>query len=539
MGFGSVFKEAWDATSTAGKQTFQGMATAAANARDATSQLAKRAATAGVEGAKAAGTFVVDAANTVLDAGVDGAKAAGTFAVDTANTVVDVGVTGVKTVGTAGSFVVRKAAAATLLTGEALAGAGLYALGHVAAPVVSVGNKSYQTAKTAYQDVKEKFFPHQPVATPCLKCLGAEPAVERKTRIEKRNALIEKGRASSDPATKKAADELKADMKAVEMARLTGNSYDQYDPDKSDEQKKPPEPWHAMSDQEIEAAGLSVDDVKASKAVIYTVPPDFPFEPKTVVAFRGTTGETEDILTDHDQALGLKTDQYEAAKRLGKQLGEMMPGCEVTGHSLGGGKAQAAGVAGGLKGQMFNSAGLNPITMKLSSDGLQPYAGNFVQYRAEGGISKGGGDPLTGVQNSPTAQKAVYGAAQGMQGVAQANRWALDELGVEVPWHKLPQSAQETVKGVVDRVLDVTPQEAMKNHEFSGGKWYLPPAVGEVRGLTSKTSEGEDSGIAAQHSVTNLVYGFESRKTGDIQMLLDKTGEPGKASDYVGKMVMK
>lgn len=535
MGFGAVFKEAWSTASAAGKQTFQGMATAAANARHATSQLAKRAATAGVEGAKAAGTFVVDAANTVVDAGVESAKAVGTFAVDTANTVVDASVKVVKTAGTAGSFVVRKAAAASLLTGEALVGTSLYGFGKV----LSVGNKAYQTTKTAYQDVKEKFFPHQPVATPVMMCLGAEPAAERKTRIEKRNALIEKGRRSSDPATKKAADELKADMKAVEMARLTGNSYDQYDPDKSVEQKKPPEPWHAMSDLEIEAAGLSVEDVKASKAVIYTVPPDFPFEPKTVVAFRGTTGETEDILTDHDQALGLKTDQYEAAKRLGERLGKKMRDCEVTGHSLGGGKAQAAGVAGGLKGQMFNSAGLNPITMNLSSDGLGPYAGNFVQYRAEGGISKGGGDPLTGVQNSPTAQKAVYGAAQGLQGVAQANRWALDELGVEVPWHKLPQSAQETVKGVVDRVLDVTPQEAMKNHKFSGGKWYLPPAVGEVRGLTSKTSEGEDSGIAAQHSVTNLVYGFESRKTGDIQMLLDKTGEPGKASDYVGKMVMK
>lgn len=397
----------------------------------------------------------------------------------------------------------------------------------------------YKIAKSVYQDVKEKFFPHQPVATPDFKCLGSDPAAARKARIEKRKALIKKGCLSKDPAASQAAEELKSDMKAVEMARLSDNSYSQYDPEKSDAEKKPPEPWHAMTEREAIAAGLNWQNVQASKAVIYTVPADFPFEPKTVVAFRGTTGETEDVFADHDQALGIKHKQYEAAKRLGVALGQNIPGCEVTGHSLGGGKAQAAGVAGRLKGQMFNSAGLNPKTMGMKVDGLEPFANNFIQYRSEGGLSKGGGDPLTGVQNSPAAQQAVYGLAQGMQGVAKANRWALEELGMELPWGKLPESSRATVKGLVDRVLDVTPQEAANNYGFSNGRWYLPPAVGEVRGVTSKTADGEDSSLAAQHSMPNLVNGIESRKSEDIQVLLEKTGQPGPVSDYIGTMVMK
>ena len=180
------------------------------------------------------------------------------------------------------------------------------------------------------------------------------------------------------------------------------------------------------------------------------MPPDFPFDPKTVVAFRGTTGEAEDILTDHDQALGLKTRQYDAATDLGKQLKDQMPGTEVTGHSLGGGKAQAAGVAGGLKGSMFNSAGLHPKTSGMSPAKLASQAGLFQQYRAEG---EGGGDPLTGLQNSRALQDRLYGGALGLQKLAQANQWALDELGIQDPLAMLPESVQPLARGLADRIL--------------------------------------------------------------------------------------
>jgi hypothetical protein len=88
-------------------------------------------------------------------------------------------------------------------------------------------------------------------------------------------------------------------------------------------------------------------------------------------------------------------------------------------------------------------------------------------------------------------------------------------------------------------VLKVTPEQAQKNFDFSGGKWFIPPALGEIRGVPSKTAEGDDSSIPAQHSIVNLVYGIESRKSGDIQILLAGTDNPGPPGNYIGPMVLK
>ena len=104
---------------------------------------------------------------------------------------------------------------------------------------------------------------------------------------------------------------------------------------------------------------------------------------------------------------------------------------------------------------------------------------------------------------------------------------------------RCPTSSKELAGGLLDRVLNVTPGQAQKNFDFSGGKWYIPPALGEIRGVPSKTVDGEDSGIAAQHSIVNLVYGIETRKSGDIDTLLTGTDNPGPAVNYIGPMVMK
>ena len=250
-----------------------------------------------------------------------------------------------------------------------------------------------------------------------------------------------------------------------------------------------------------------------------------------MVAFRGTTAEAEDILTDHDQALGLETEQYKAATDLGRQLRLRIPGAEVTGHSLGGGKAQAAGVAGGLKGSMFNAAGLHPKSVNMSPAELTTHASHFNQYRAEG---VDGGDPLTGLQNSREWQQRVYGGAQGLQAMVQANRWALKELGVDDPLALLPEKVQSLARGLTDRLLNVTPQEAARNLAYSGGQWYVPPALGEVRGVASKTAQGHDTPFEQQHGIGGVINGLETRKAGDIKQLLAGTGQPGPASDYIG-----
>ena len=236
----------------------------------------------------------------------------------------------------------KKAAAGAFVGAEGVAavaaGATGYAGYQVAKPLVgAVG--AVQKAAAA---VKNRFSPQRPALVPCVPCQECMTAKERAARIEKRNALIAQAQASPDPVVRAAGTELKSDMHAVELASLSEDTYNQYNPNATN--KTPPSPWKAMTPDELRAADIDVDDMKTARAVVYKCPDDFPFDPKTVVAFQGTTADPDDILADHDQALGLKTSQYEAAKKLGKQLNgnSEFEDAEVTGHSLGGGKAQAA-----------------------------------------------------------------------------------------------------------------------------------------------------------------------------------------------------
>lgn len=80
----------------------------------------------------------------------------------------------------------------------------------------------------------------------------------------------------------------------------------------------------------------------------------------------------------------------------------------------------------------------------------------------------------------------------------------------------------------------MTPQEAARNLAYSGGQWYVPPALGAVRGVASKTAQGRDTPFEQQHGIGGVVYGLETRKSGDINKLLAGTGQPGPASDYIG-----
>ena len=431
----------------------------------------------------------------------------------------------------AGGIALNKAVATGIFGGTVAGSVAAAAIGSL-----HYGKRQFDLAtrellQDANDQIGRKFLPQRAAGQPCLPCLDESSGQARRLRIEKRQRLILHGERSPDPTVRDAAQRLKSDMHAVELARLSDNSYAQYDPKAGPKQKKPPEPWRAMTEQEIRDAGLSPKLVNDSKAVIYKLPPDFPFDPKMVATFRGTTDDAEDILTDHDQALGLKTEQYMAASDLGMQLRKFMPDAEVTGHSLGGGKAQAAGVAGGLKGCMFNAAGLHPKTANMSPAKLAAHAGRFQQYRAEG---EGGGDPLTGLQNSLAQQQKLYGGTQNLQKLARANQWASKELGVNDPLALLPESAQPLARGLVGRILDVTPQEALRNLAYSGGQWYVPPALGEVRGIASKTAKGRDTPFEQQHGIGGVIHGLETRKAGDINKLLAGTGQPGPASDYIG-----
>jgi len=182
--------------------------------------------------------------------------------------------------------------------------------------------------------------------------------------------MIRDGQRSPDPAVRAAADRFQQNNEAVELARLSNDSYAQYPP--KDPPSAPPVGWSKMSDADLRARHLDPDLMNQARAVMYQTPDDWPGGAKTVLAFRGTA-DLEDGIVGHDQAMALETKQYQAAVLLGNDVSERLgESVLVTGHSLGGGKAQAAIVGplagafgGGMKvgdaiGKAFGGSGLSP-----------------------------------------------------------------------------------------------------------------------------------------------------------------------------------
>jgi hypothetical protein len=327
----------------------------------------------------------------------------------------------------------------------------------------------------------------------------AEELAKRK-RLRERQRLIAKGKASGASAKiRAAADRLKRNNEAVELARLSDDTYAQYG---NPPVNCPPPGWKRLTGADLK--GVSPDLLSASQAVIYQTPPDWPGGQKTVLAFRGTE-DGQDLAVDHDQALALPTAQYRAAAQLGVEVGESFgPGVEVTGHSLGGGKAQAAGTVGGLKGEMFNSAGLNPATL----DGRMPTPDQFVQYRTPY-------DLLTGAQNSAVAQ-TVAGVAAGI---------VVTPFGVGM---KLGDAAQKALgfKGLTadqaawaDRLAKLAPR-AVRNLWADGA--IAPPAIGKIVEVPALYDSGDsvlDLDVLGQHSIKSVVNGIEEQKAEDVATL--------------------
>jgi hypothetical protein len=90
-------------------------------------------------------------------------------------------------------------------------------------------------------------------------------------------------------------------------------------------------------------------------------------EDQYVLAFAGTD-DLQDWIDNVWQGLGIGSNQYNAAMRIAFQLVNNSPGIPTghliaTGHSLGGGLASAAAVAGSIPADTFNAAGLHPNTL--------------------------------------------------------------------------------------------------------------------------------------------------------------------------------
>ena len=185
---------------------------------------------------------------------------------------------------------------------------------------------------------------------------------------------------------------------------------DVYDYDRNGRQEGIPG-WRPMQPDELRAVGIDpnklVSDTSGLKSVIYTDD-----KGRHVLAFSGTD-EPKDWLTNLRQGLGFEDAQYnqamavarEASAAFGKDL-------IVTGHSLGGGLALAAGYAAGVSTIVtFNASGVNDKT--LERIGLDPDAvrrdaldGTVRRYAVDGEI-------LTGLQEKTPIVRALMPDAIG------------------------------------------------------------------------------------------------------------------------------
>lgn len=81
-----------------------------------------------------------------------------------------------------------------------------------------------------------------------------------------------------------------------------------------------------------------------------------------VVAFRGSASG-EDWRNNFEQGFGLGSESYAKALLIGERLARSDAQVSMTGHSLGGGLASAAGLASGRDTITFNAAGLHDSTI--------------------------------------------------------------------------------------------------------------------------------------------------------------------------------
>ena len=120
----------------------------------------------------------------------------------------------------AGGMAMNKAVAAGIVGGTAVGTAGAAAIGSL-----HYGKRQFDLATSellqdANDQIGRKFLPQRAAGQPCLPCLDESSGQARRLRIEKRQRLLLHGERSPDPTVRDAAQRLKSDMHAVELARL-------------------------------------------------------------------------------------------------------------------------------------------------------------------------------------------------------------------------------------------------------------------------------------------------------------------------------
>jgi Protein of unknown function (DUF2974) len=168
----------------------------------------------------------------------------------------------------------------------------------------------------------------------------------------------------------------------------------------------PPGDFRVAEPSDLTALGLRPQDLTSTQSAfsarvyVQGAGADAEF----VVAFRGSSSDKTDWISNLRQGVGLNSDHYARALQIGERLARNEDAnVTLVGHSLGGGLASAAAVASGRDAATFNAAGLSNATIRSAEQARTSAgvagAGNVTAFYISGEILSAiqdGGDRIVG-----------------------------------------------------------------------------------------------------------------------------------------------
>jgi hypothetical protein len=401
------------------------------------------------------------------------------------------------------------------------------------AAAIWTANKAVSVGVSAYKDFKktaeEKAADRIDHRQPCSQTKEQRARARQQAVANTQAKLNDPNLPEQDRKELQAAqDRFVRNNQAVEYAKLSEHTYDQYDPTlRGADPKGPPPGWTVCKPEDVglDPTLLNPEPPSTFRAVVYKN--SFGMMPEYTVAMRGTEPRAgqNDIAVDIANAAGQETNSYEKAKKLATALQNnptLNGNTAVTGHSLGGGLAQVSALK--MKPPpaafMFNSAGPHPEIAGYTAEensmaAMAQKSSGFKQFRSPC-------DPLTAISGTYKEQSTLTKA---LQRVARGLQWAANR----VPFVGQEKISSEAISGdlsIMRTVKQVTSVEEQIGQNKDRHGWYIPPNMGKMNEVGTKDSAGKDVPCmdpGGQHSVSNLVNGFEHEKTVDL-LVMQKHG---------------
>ncbi len=407
MGFGDFLKNAWGATE---KEAKEGLA-AASHAISA----AEKDAEAAADAAKAAaGQAIATAKKDVADAAKAAEQEANKIAAEAkseAQKAIASAERDAEKLGTAAKNQATRFATALKSDALKVIAATEHGIVKAAAAAVAIGRGVIVAVRAAvilsqvptsieaqalaliYNKVSQAFSsdPIDNITADCPIAASLANATRLSDAVKADNQLIEKAKSmglENDPSVKALQNVVDTSAKAL----MSADVYGPYNPtpqvDIPGYKRMSPDEINKLLDSTTAASKFDTESPNFHAALYASVKSPTVY----TLAFRGTQ-EKVDWVTNAENGLGVESGAYKSAVALAQEVKSAVKHAggtlEVTGHSLGGGLAQAASSVTGAKGAIFNAAAFNPMSVP-NFNGRNPEQ-NLVNYHVAG-------EPLTTAQ---------------------------------------------------------------------------------------------------------------------------------------------